>query len=147
MGAKFTSLITSPAPLTQPSLKCAKDSDCYGEYTLASTTIAAATTDAEKAKRCCAYTELTKAPSGANQAVGDAVLLAASLITGVAYKTGEYTKSCSLDYPSTMKSYTTGAFISTPALGDYEFRYYCDGGAAKLAVATAASVSITLTCM
>ena len=75
MGAKFVTLTGTN------TLKCTKDADCYVAFSAANES--AATSDTQKAKRCCWYYGVKKAPEGTNKAAGDTVLLSAKTAYGV----------------------------------------------------------------
>ena len=75
MGNKFVALSNTN------SLKCSTDADCYVAF--ATSGVAAATTAADKAKRCCYFYGIRNAPIGTGKATGDAFLLAAKTAYGV----------------------------------------------------------------
>ena len=80
MGTRFVDLSGTN------SLKCSTDADCYVAFTTGG--VAAATTGAEKAKRCCYYYGITDGPHGTNKYVGDANLLALKTTYGVTITVG-----------------------------------------------------------
>ena len=130
-------------------LGCKADADCYK----ALGGIAAATTTADKAKRCCMYWEVVTAPSGTNKATGDTELLAYKTSYGLPTTAGEATKYCQMDYPSTIAalkllqpsySASTGQFTADSASGDYSVKTYCDGSATALQVAAVVGAAVTI---
>ena len=135
------------------SLKCSKDADCYVAFATAG--VVAATTTAEKAKRCCYVYGVQKAPEGTNKATGDAYLLAAKTAYGVPNTVDEYTKYCQFDYPTLiagLKSsptvgtydFTKAVFTATDAYGKFETRQFCHGGASNLAIASVAAIGLAV---
>ena len=130
-------------------LGCAADADCYK----ALGGLAAATTDADKKKRCCMFWGVSTAPSGVNQSVGDAEILSLTSAYGLPTTAGEATKYCQPDYPTyianlkvnlkgfIMDSPTnviykkfddTGELLADRDSGNYEAKTYCDGSASAL---------------
>lgn len=155
MGAKFTALTA-----TGTATACTKDADCYPASTKSGGIYAVATTDAEKAKRCCQYQEVLVLPTGdaTVKATGDS-LLEGWTSDGLSIVVGEYGLRCSTDYPAnwtymeSMKT-TWGATMVVDAKtgvvtlpvdkSGSSWKMYCDGGAAVLAVATTAAVALTV---
>ena len=84
------------------SVTCTKDADCYAASTIAS--VSAATTTAEKAKRCCMYLGMTTIPSGTSSEMsnGDLDANIMNLYFGMPLSTGYYTTICNMDYPTTI---------------------------------------------
>ena len=102
MGAKFVKTTdVGTAPNTY-NVGCTVDADCYKELkTTGGAVIRAAITDAAtKAKTCCLYYEVTKAPSGTAKATGDATLALYKTAYGTPTAVGESTKYCQGDYPT-----------------------------------------------
>ena len=142
MGSTLTKVTTN----TGGTIDCTKDADCYAANSAGSKTVA--TTDADKNKRCCMYYELMKE---ADNTVGKATQ---TLYTTYGYPLGlnKYSKICNYNYPSTITNASTGGtydaakgiFTADATNGKYELKEYCDGGAAALAVASAAVAAITV---
>ena len=77
--------------------------------------------------------------------------------TGTVSKVGEYNKYCNMDYPTSIKDWTTntidfrsydsktGVLMMTTLYGVQQTKYYCDGGAQALAVATMAVATVAVT--
>ena len=83
-------------------LDCRVDADCYKANNNLSIKIPAATTDSEKAKRCCMKQEMyISGTSTAALKSRDAMEL-----KGEPTKVDTYTKICNYDYPSFFKEHT-----------------------------------------
>ena len=103
MGNKFVAL-TSDAT----SVACTTDSDCYPASVVVGGTYDAATTDAEKALRCCSYVTVLKAPTGTDaQKLAIDPMLASFKKGGMSTTVGEYNLVCSKDYPAVAAYYAT----------------------------------------
>jgi hypothetical protein len=108
MGNKFVAL-TSDGTLT----KCTTDSDCYPASVIVGGVYDAATTDAEKALRCCSYWTVLKEPTGTD---AQKLVLEPSLAGvkkgGLSSTVGEYNLSCSKDYPAVAAYYAAMSSLS-----------------------------------
>ena len=74
------------------AVSCNSVTDCYAAGKLDKKTFPAATTDAEKAKRCCVRQEFTKLPPADNK-FGQATL-STYKSGGLTTTVGEYTQVC-----------------------------------------------------
>ena len=91
MGATFVTLATT----STYGLKCTTDADCnVAKSDFNGLAYAAATTDAEKAKRCCWRYEVSKLASGDNKTTGEADLLLAKTYYGVPNTINNYSLYC-----------------------------------------------------
>ena len=138
------------------SSQCTKDADCYAA--VSSLSVAAATTDAEKKKRCCQYMGYTTAPdqgTAAQKALGATTQLSLNLNYGLPLAKGDYTRFCNNDYPATLPvgkgSNTLITYDTKTGLVQYPIDYgkmattqYCDGGAKALAVAGAVALATAI---
>tara|TARA_B110001450_G_C17536274_1_gene446722 strand:+ start:490 stop:909 length:420 start_codon:yes stop_codon:yes gene_type:complete len=110
MGAKFVALSTPTATVNLLGVGCKTDADCTGAttYGVNKTAKAAITVAADKAKVCCYYQEITKAPSGttAEIAVATANFKLGNDYYGLTSTVGEYNKYCNFDYPAGLKGFT-----------------------------------------
>ena len=137
------------------AVTCTKDADCYAASTIYSNgAVSAATTTAEKAKRCCMYFGMTTIPSGTSSEMsnGDLDANLMKLYYGMPLSTGYYTTICNMDYPATIpiKGYgnsaaawdaKTNVLTYTSVNGGLVTKQYCDGSASALAVAGTAVVA------
>ena len=135
------------------AVTCTKDADCYAASTIYTNgAVSAATTTAEKAKRCCMYFAMTTEPSGTNKTSGDFSAAFLNLSWGLPLNTESYTTICNMDYPATIPikgsgnsaaawDAKTNVLTYTSANGGLVTKQYCDGSASALAVAGTAVVA------
>ena len=135
------------------AVTCTKDADCYAASTIYNDgAVSAATTTAEKAKRCCMYFGMTTIPSGTGKANGDLSANLLALNWGLPLNIESYTTICNMDYPTTIpiKGFgnsaaawdaKTNLLTYTSANGGMVTKQYCDGSASALAVAGTAVVA------
>ena len=110
MGAKFVTLAAGSASLNTDGHACKTDADCTATYTSGNKTVfPALTSTADKAKTCCMYREVVKAPSGttAQAKAGTDEFTTFKNFAGVSNTVGEYNLYCNRDYPLTITDYTT----------------------------------------
>ena len=139
-----TALVKQPANNTV-FLDCTVDADCYKANSNLTVNQPAATTDTEKAKRCCMKFLCWKAENTTDAVVS----LDAAKLLGWATNTNTYTKICNYDYPQFFKtdfSGPAGASISEDASGN-EWKIYCDGGASTLVASAIAASAIAAVSM
>ena len=144
MGPTLTKVTTN----TRGTTDCTKDADCYAASTVNGGSRTEATTDAVKKLRCCMYYELVK-PS--DNDLGK-VVIDSYTTRGISMKENTYTKACNTNYPASFTNFAdvgkydsaTGKLTGNSTYGNAEIKLYCDGGAAALAVASAAVAAITI---
>ena len=163
MGAKFVALSTPSATINKYGVGCKTDADCTNkrQYGLSTnqTFYTAITVAADKAKACCLYHEVTKAPSGTTAEIKEATdsFKSTNESVGLTSTVGEYNKFCTTNYPRMITDYTTAGSTSyssydaktgllkfTQAKGAVEMKSYCDGGAQALALATVAAAAVSV---
>ena len=138
---------------TTKTLSCEKDADCYVASSALS--IAAATTTAEKAKRCCMHLGFRKYPAGTQAQITNGSLSAASMSVhyGMPATAGYYTLICNLDYPATLPitgltavSGTTWAnnILQYPVdLGSWQSKQFCAGASSLAAGASVVAAAMS----
>ena len=137
MGAKLVKNTT-------PGLvNCTTDKECWAANT--SLSVTEATTDTEKAKRCCArYFMIDAGKESSSKATADSLYL-----QGFPKENFTYTKVCNYNYKTewstakhTQKTDIGGYFLYDDNKNIYEIN--CDGGATALIASVTAVAAITV---
>ena len=127
---------------TSQNTSCNSVTDCYAAGKFKAKPVAAATTDAEKAKRCCLRQEFTKLPPASN--VEGTGFVGGLKAGGFTSTVGEYTQICAYDDEFQKKLATMGATVDKatnaytfPAdYGGFILIMGCNGAARLVAVST-----------